>query len=47
MKIWEVLDNQVERSDAKIKQLDRAKNQEKIKKKQAQISNLRKDVAQS
>ena len=46
MKIWEVLDNQVKRSDAKIKQLDRAKIQEKIRKKQAQISNLQKDLAQ-
>jgi hypothetical protein len=47
MKIREILDNQVERSDAKIKQLDRTKSQEKIRKKQAQISNLRKDLAQS
>ena len=47
MKIWEVLDNQVERSAAKIRQLDRAKSQEKIRKKQAQISNLQKDLVQS
>ena len=28
MQIWEVLDSQVKRADAKIKQLDRAKNRE-------------------
>ena len=47
MTISEILDNQAKRSAAKIKQLDRTKNQEKIRKKQAEISNLQKDLAQS
>ena len=46
MTILEILDSQAKRSAAKIKQLDKEKNHEKIRKKQAEISKLQKTLNQ-
>lgn len=47
MKISEILDGQAKRSEERIQALDRQKKQEKIRKKQAEVGDLQRKIAQT